>query len=489
MVDLYEEGLIKGSIDSMTLEKINTITDQMKNYVYKVYFNKTIGTGFFCKILYQDKLTPVMITNYHVIDDSFIENNNKIKISINDNFQFININQNSKIYSSQKEEYDIMIIRIKEDEIQNYLELDQNIFLDNSEELYKNESIYILHYPSGDKVKVSFGFGIEKISDFEMKHLCNTESGSSGGPIFNLQTNKIIGIHRGFNRRRERYNIGTFLKFPLNELNKNKGNEIRMKIKIDKEDANREVYFLDNTNGTYDNYGKEHYHDYLKELNEFNTELYIDNKKVNYNKYFIPEKEGIYSIKLKFNIFIKDCSYMFFNCDKLIEIDLSYFDTRNIIDIRSMFRKCSSLNTLSGISNWDTTNVTNMSHLFLNCTSLKSLPDISKWNTKNVKDMRYIFSYCTLLKSLPDISSWDTTNVTDMSGMFCDCCSLSSLPDISKWNTINVTNMRYMFYDCSSLEYLPNINKWNKTNLKNVNNMFDKCSSLKNFYQIINKIF
>ena len=80
-----------------------------------------------------------MITNYHVIDDNFIEKNNKIKISINDNFKFINIDQNCKIYSSQKEEYDIMIIRIKEDEIQNYLELDQNIFLDNSEELYKNE--------------------------------------------------------------------------------------------------------------------------------------------------------------------------------------------------------------------------------------------------------------------------------------------------------------------------------------------------------------
>ena len=36
MVDLYEEGLIKGSIDSMTLEKIDIITNQMKNYIYKI---------------------------------------------------------------------------------------------------------------------------------------------------------------------------------------------------------------------------------------------------------------------------------------------------------------------------------------------------------------------------------------------------------------------------------------------------------------------
>ena len=44
-----------------------------------------------------------------------------------------------------------------------------------------------------------------------------------------------------------------------------------------------------------------HFHDNLKELNELNTELYINNKKYKYKKYFIPEKEGIYSILLKFN--------------------------------------------------------------------------------------------------------------------------------------------------------------------------------------------
>ena len=53
-------------------------------------------------------------------------------------------------------------------------------------------------------------------------HKCNTEIGSSGGPIFSAITKKIIGIHKGaiYNKERKtKFNIGTFLKFPLNELN------------------------------------------------------------------------------------------------------------------------------------------------------------------------------------------------------------------------------------------------------------------------------
>ena len=172
-----------------------------------------------------------------------------------------------------------------------------------------------------------------------------------------------------------------------------------MNIKIDKEDINKEIYILDNINGEYweENQWKKRYHDNLKELNESNIELFINNEKMEYRKYFIPKNEGIYSIILKFNINIKDCSYMFYECDKIIDIDLS------------------SLNT---------TNVTNMVHMFGNCNSLKSLPDIS---------------------------NWDKTNVTDMSCMFCDCSSLKSLPDISNWDTTNVTDMKEMFYNCSSL--------------------------------------
>ena len=166
------------------------------------------------------------MTNYHVINDDFFEKRNYLKVYINNEFKIIHLNINRKIYSSTKDEYDIMIIRVKEneDEINNFLEIDQNIFKYNSENLYKEDSIYILHYPNGDKASVSCGTGLEKINDFDIKHLCHTESGSSGGPILSRLTNKVIGIHKGFIKNQKsgnNFNIGTFLKFPLNGLNNN----------------------------------------------------------------------------------------------------------------------------------------------------------------------------------------------------------------------------------------------------------------------------
>ena len=57
--------------------------------------------------------------------------------------------------------------------------------------------------------------------------------------------------------------------------------------------------------------GEKHSHDNLKELNNINVDLYIDNTKHDFKKYFIPDKEGEYSIKLKFKNNLKDCSFMF----------------------------------------------------------------------------------------------------------------------------------------------------------------------------------
>ena len=67
--------------------------------------------------------------------------------------------------------------------------------------------------------------GIKIINNYDIEHKCNTLSGSSGGPIFNLTSNKVIGIHKGaINKNNNvKFNIGTLLKFPLEDLkNKNK---------------------------------------------------------------------------------------------------------------------------------------------------------------------------------------------------------------------------------------------------------------------------
>ena len=88
-----------------------------------------------------------------------------------------------------------------------------------------------------------------------IKHYCNTDIGSSGGPIFNSKTVKVFGIH--FGSKNDCYNYGTDLEGPVNEFQKiykieeskiqmiNNGNEINKSNVIEngqiKNDNERDV--------------------------------------------------------------------------------------------------------------------------------------------------------------------------------------------------------------------------------------------------------
>ena len=58
----------------------------MKNCICKIYLkNGENGTGFFCKIPFNNIILPVLITNNHVLNKNDIKDNNIIKISIYNN--------------------------------------------------------------------------------------------------------------------------------------------------------------------------------------------------------------------------------------------------------------------------------------------------------------------------------------------------------------------------------------------------------------------
>jgi serine/threonine protein kinase len=106
--------------------------------------------------------------------------------------------------------------------------------------------------------------------------------------------------------------INTLDKKSYNILNKK--NEIRMTIEINEFDINKNIYFLENTNNQENN-------NYFRELNEDNSEIFINNDKYKFSKCFQFPEKGIYEIKIKFNAKIKDCSRLFFNCSNIINID------------------------------------------------------------------------------------------------------------------------------------------------------------------------
>jgi len=334
---------------------------------------KGIGTGFFCKIPVENREIPVLITNNHLIDKEILKKNN-IYVTLNDDKEKINIviDDNRKLYTSEK--YDTTIIEIKpeKDKIKYFLELDEDIFQDNIFE--ENIALYILFYSKyfeENKARVSYQF-LNKIIDFELIYYGLTEQVSSGSPILKLSNKKVIGMHIESNKFcYNKLNKGIFLKKPINEYINNINiidikNEIRLKLKIGQKDINERIYFLSCVLFE-DNIDEYHI---FNQLNESNTDLFIDGKKYTFQKYFRFENEGIYSIKIKIkkNLYncIKDCQSMFYNCENIIDIDLSSFDTKDVTNMSYMFRNCYILSNIN-LSNLNTKNVTNMKFMFEDC--------------------------------------------------------------------------------------------------------------------------
>ena len=71
--------------------------------------------------------------------------------------------------------------------------------------------------------------------------------------------------------------------------------------------------------------------------------------------------------------------------------------------------------------------------MFQNCEGLVSL-DLSKFNTKKSTSFDYMFAGCTSLTSL-DISSFESPEVTHMFGMFSGDKVLKKIDEISRIGT------------------------------------------------------
>ena len=88
--------------------------------------------------------------------------------------------------------------------------------------------------------------------------------------------------------------------------------------------------------------------------------------------------------------------------------------------------------------------------MFFCCKSLTAL-DLSSFNSKEILNTSLMFTGCIALKTI-DISSFDTSKTTDMSSMFSGCSALETIYASSAFTTDNVTNDSYMFSTCTKLK-------------------------------------
>ena len=219
MENIKKEKVLINSTGPIFINTAERIIYQMKNCLCKIICKNGRGSGFFCKIPYPDQshLLPVLITTDFVID-SEVKEGNSIEISLNDDYEFRKIKlKNRKIYMN--EEMNSAFIEIlPEDKINNFLEIDNNLFKDDNslEYIYKGTTIYILHYPKGERAAMNSGI-FKRLIEKKIFHLCNTDSGSSGGPIILLNSLKVIGFNIGSTMKSEE-NMGILIKYPIHEF-------------------------------------------------------------------------------------------------------------------------------------------------------------------------------------------------------------------------------------------------------------------------------
>jgi len=168
-----------------------------------------------------------------------------------------------------------------------------------------------------------------------------------------------------------------------------------------------------------------------------------------------------------------DMSNMFYDCESLTELDVSFFNTSNVMRFYHTFNHCRSLTSLN-LRNFDTSQAVVMCGMFSYCDNLQQL-DISSFDTSNVESFESMFSCSPKLTTL-DLSHFDTSAAVIMKGMFYDCASLKDL-NIQSFRTDKVTSMQHMFANCTSLTSL-DLSHFDTTSVVRFGCMFENCASL-----------
>ena len=205
---------------------------------------------------------------------------------------------------------------------------------------------------------------------------------------------------------------------------------------------------------------------------------YIDTDNDSKYELYIGQEDGV-----KAN---PNSSLVFYAFGNVEDIDLTYFDTSNTINMDSMFKFIGyNVATLElDLSGLDTSNVTNMSNMFssagYNSTTF-NIGNLNNWDTSNVTTMHAMFSEAgrnATTWNIGDLSGWDVSKVTNMESLFyCAGYSITTfdIGDLSGWNTTSVTNMNSMFdhagYKSTTFD-IGNIGEWNTSKVTDMTAMF-----------------
>ena len=144
----------------------------------------------------------------------------------------------------------------------------------------------------------------------------------------------------------------------------------------------------------------------------------------------------------------------------LKSLNVSNFKIDKVNDFSNMFSSCKALTSITGLDTWKTTGAIfdkptdiDMSLMFAYNDNLETL-NLSKFDTSNVINFYAMFFYCKKLTSIAGLNNWSTKSATNMSSMFAGCQNLESITGLDNWDTTAATNMSSMFASADSLQKL-----------------------------------
>jgi hypothetical protein len=151
--NVVNESNVNNQIDLLP-ELLNS---DIKNCIFKIDFiiengkkpESKKGIGFICNI----SNIKAFITNNHILNQEVLDNEKKLIIyNYKDEKKEINLDLDRYKYTDEELDFTVIEI-IKEDNIKDYLEIDESIDLTD----YKNKKICSLQYEDGDKLQYLHG--------------------------------------------------------------------------------------------------------------------------------------------------------------------------------------------------------------------------------------------------------------------------------------------------------------------------------------------
>ncbi len=250
---------MEDEVDTQHAQSIpKSLSDKLCDAIVRVEIKSNIATGFFMKARIKGIQNYFLLTNYHVISQSDVDQKEDIIIYINESNselkKIIKLDKNKRLIKCFDKPKDVTLIEIlKEDNINEdkYLIPDLNYKNEGFKD-YVGKNFFLGGYPNSyeypKEPHISSGKIDSIMNYFEFNHSLDTGKGSSGSPIC-LINKFIIGIHKAGNKEHH-LNFGTFIGAILDELENNgkiylEGRKNQKDVRRDsKKKFNEEIEFI-----------------------------------------------------------------------------------------------------------------------------------------------------------------------------------------------------------------------------------------------------